>query len=208
VPSLAWFLSPVGIVLLGLLDATVIFYLPLAVDVAVIYLAARGEGLFWLYPILATIGWALGSASTYWAGTRIGSDGLSRWIPERRLAKVKNKVHHSGALAMAATGLLPPPFPTTPVVLAAGALSVSRWKFFPAMAGARLLRLMAVAFLGHLYGSRLIRWMNSDPFLAVVWGLVGIAVLGTAWTIYSLIKKTRGERANRTPDGHAAVEPG
>ena len=51
-PSLAWFLSPGGIVLLGLLDATVIFYLPLAVDVAVIYLAARDEHLFWIYSMM------------------------------------------------------------------------------------------------------------------------------------------------------------
>lgn len=193
-PSLAWFLSPGGIVLLGLLDATIVFYLPLAIDVAVIYLAARDQQLFWLYPILATVGWCVGSASTYWAGTRIGSDGLARFIPERQLEKVKRKVHDSGAFALALAGLLPPPFPSTPVVLAAGALSVSRWRFFPAMAAARLARLMGEAVLAHLYGRRLLRWMNSDPFLAVIWTFVAIALAGTAWTIYSLVKKTRRGR--------------
>lgn len=36
--------------------------------------------------------------------------------------------------------------------------------------------------------------MNSDPFLALVWGFVAIAVVGTAWTTYSMVRKARAER--------------
>ena len=41
---------------MGALDSSLIFFLPLGIDFAVIILAARKPELFWLYALLATAG--------------------------------------------------------------------------------------------------------------------------------------------------------
>ena len=53
---LGYFLTPWGIILMGALDSSLVFFLPLGIDFAVIILAARTHELFCLYAILATIG--------------------------------------------------------------------------------------------------------------------------------------------------------
>ena len=53
---LGYFLSPAGLLVLGALDASLIFYLPLGIDFVVIILTARKPELFWLYALLASVG--------------------------------------------------------------------------------------------------------------------------------------------------------
>ena len=53
---LSYFLTPGGLILMGALDASVVFFLPLGIDFVVIILTARKPDLFWLYPMLATVG--------------------------------------------------------------------------------------------------------------------------------------------------------
>ncbi len=186
------FLSPVGLILLAAFDSSVAFFLPLANDVAIVYLAAGDPGRFWLYPVLATVGSMAGCATTYWLGTRVGDEGLAKWIPERRLDRVRTKVKEAGAVALAVPALIPPPFPYTPFVLASGALEVDAWTFFGALGVMRFARFFAEAWLAHIYGKRLLAWMNSTPFRIVIWGLIVLAVVGTAWSVYQLVQKTRG----------------
>ena len=70
---LGYFLTPVGLVLMGALDASLVFFLPLGIDFVVILMVARKPQLFWLYALLATIGSVSGAAVTYWIGRRWGS---------------------------------------------------------------------------------------------------------------------------------------
>lgn len=191
---LAWFLSPIGLLVLSALDATVVVFLPLALDVVVIYLAAGDDERFWMYPFIATAGSLAGSALTYWIGRRVGEPGLARWVSEGRLKKIQQKVKHAGAFAIAATAFIPPPFPFTAFLLASGALRVHRVKFFASLAAVRVMRFGAEAVLAHLYGKRLVSWMESEPFRIVVWVFVAIALAGTAWTVYALLRKTRRGR--------------
>ena len=53
---LGYFLTLPGVVVMGALDSSLVFFLPLGIDFVVILLAARKPELFWLYAILATIG--------------------------------------------------------------------------------------------------------------------------------------------------------
>jgi membrane protein YqaA with SNARE-associated domain len=188
---LSWFLSPGGIVLLAALDSSVAFFLPLANDVAVIYLAAGDPNRYWLYAVLAAVGSVAGAASTYWVGWRVGEDGLEKWLPKNRLELAKRKVKEVGALALAVPAIIPPPFPFTPFVLTSGALEVDRRVFFPALAAMRFARFLGEAFLAHLYGKRLLGWMHSRPFEMVIWGFILVAVAGSAWSIYRLVGTVR-----------------
>ncbi len=77
---LGYFLTPFGLVLMGALDSSLVFFLPLGIDFVVIILTARHPELFWLYAILATVGSLIGAALTFWIGRKVGEHGLSRLI--------------------------------------------------------------------------------------------------------------------------------
>src|SRR6476619_6117968 len=90
---LGYFVTPAGLVVLGALDSSMVFFLPLGIDFIVILLAARKPELFWLYAILATVGSIIGAAGTFWIGKKAGEKGLSRFVSPRRLKKVERRVN-------------------------------------------------------------------------------------------------------------------
>src|SRR5689334_5140772 len=100
-----------GLWLIAALDSTIIFTLPLAVDIAVIILTSRNHEIFWLYPLIATAGSLCGSAVTYYMGLRVGDAELERFVSPNRLARVRKKLKSKGPIAIAVLDLVPPPFP-------------------------------------------------------------------------------------------------
>lgn len=153
--------------------------MPFGVDALVIYLAARNEGLFWLYPLLATAGSLAGAAATFWIGHKAGDMGLPRLMSSRQLERLRSRARHRGAAALALPALFPPPFPLTPLVLTCGALHVNAWWFLPAFGLVRLVRFSAGAFLGRLYGPSILRFLDGDTARIIVFGFISVAVAGT-----------------------------
>ena len=194
---LHWFLSAPGLFVLAALDSSMVFFLPAAVDITVIFLAAGHREFFWVYPFLATAGSVLGAYGTMLIGRRIGEKSLSSWVPQRRIQQVQKRIKDKGAVALALPGLLPPPFPLTPFVLACGALKVSRSKFVATLAAARFLRFGAEASLAYLYGSRIVNILESRAVQYLMMGLFVIAAIGTAYTLYRVVKSTRHMRTQR-----------
>jgi membrane protein YqaA with SNARE-associated domain len=175
--------SPVGVLVLAALDSTVFFALPFGIDAAVILLAARDRAFAWMVPILATAGSLGGAALTFWLGAKIGDNGLEKYVSPRRLERIRRRVRNTGAIALAALVLLPPPFPFTPVVLAAGALEVNTSKFFITLALCRLLRFGLEAFLAVSYGDRVLSWLDSDTVQGIISAFIVLAIVASAWTI-------------------------
>jgi membrane protein YqaA with SNARE-associated domain len=191
---LGTFASPVGVFLLALLDSTVFFSLPFGIDAAVILLSAHSEGLAWLVPVLAAAGSMLGAALTFWMGRKAGEQGLDRYLDKRRVDAVRRRVGQSGALALALLDLVPPPFPFTAVVLAAGALGVPTRLFFVTLLGARLFRFGVEAFLAVHFGRAILHWIESDVVQDVVFGFT---VFGAALTAMALWRFYRSGRRYR-----------
>ena len=156
------FASPAGVFALAALDSTVFFSVPFGIDAVVIILAARLNGMAWIVPLLAAGGSAVGVGLTFWMGKKIGEKGLERYVPARRLDGIRRRVRNSGAVALAALSLIPPPFPFTPFALAAGALEVPAITFFTAMTVCRLLRFGLESWLAAIYGRRIISWLDAD----------------------------------------------
>lgn len=175
---LGYFLSPLGLVVMGALDASMVFFLPLGIDFVVIVLAARKPEWFWLYALLATLGSVAGAAGTYWVGRKAGERGLTRFVSPRRLKRVKARVDR-GVFVVAALALIPPPFPFTPFVLASGAFGMNPWAFFPALAAVRAFRFAVEAALASYYGSGLLRMMKTSAFETGVGAFIALAVIGT-----------------------------
>ena len=81
-----------------------------------------------------------GVGLTFWMGVKIGEKGLERYVPAKRLERIRQRMAGGGAVTLAALSLIPPPFPFTPFVLAAGALEVRPVTFFTTFTACRLLR--------------------------------------------------------------------
>jgi membrane protein YqaA with SNARE-associated domain len=191
---LGYFLTPAGLVLLGVLDASIVFMLPLGIDFAVVILAARKPVLFWLYALLATAGSVAGGLVTFWIGCKLGERGLALLIKPSRLARVKQRVSRQAALSVAALGVIPPPFPFTAFVLVSGAVGANPWTFCLMLAASRLVRFLAEAGLAAIYGRRILAWMQSTAFEVIVGALTVLAVAGTLISAVALYRSTRGDR--------------
>jgi membrane protein YqaA with SNARE-associated domain len=187
--------SPLGVVVLGALDSTLFFSLPFGIDAAVIILAARLKTLWWIAAILATAGSVAGAALTFWRGVKIGEQGLDRWVPVRRLERIRQKVRKKGAVALAVLDLIPPPFPFTPFVLAAGALEVKSRMFFGTLIACRILRFGAEAALAATYGQGVMRMLDSDLFHEVVMLFIALAIVLTILSLVQVIRTTRTKAA-------------
>jgi membrane protein YqaA with SNARE-associated domain len=192
---LGLFASPLGVVALAFLDSTLFFSLPFGIDAIVIILAARERSLWWAVPLLATAGSVAGAALTFWMGAKIGEKGLERHVPPKRLQQIQERLKNSGAIALAVLDLIPPPFPFTPFVLAAGALKVKRRLFFVALAVTRLIRFGLEAALALAYGPRIIAWLDSNVFKDIVFGCIILAVALTTLSIVRVVRATRPSRA-------------
>jgi membrane protein YqaA with SNARE-associated domain len=187
---LGHFLTPAGIVIMGVLDASMVFFLPLGIDFVVIIMAARKPDLFWLYALLAALGSLAGAAGTFWIGRKAGEQGLARFVSPRRLERVNASVNR-GAFVVAGLGLIPPPFPFTPFVLASGALGMNPWSFFGALAVVRMSRFGLEAALASRYGRGILRWMRTPTFETVVGLFIALAMIGT---IVSAVVVFRGSK--------------
>jgi membrane protein YqaA with SNARE-associated domain len=187
---LSYFLTPSGVVLMGALDASLVFFLPLGIDFVVIIMAARRPEWFWLYGLLATVGSLIGAAATFWIGRKAGEVGLERVVNPKRMKQVKERVSR-GAVVVAALSLIPPPFPFTPFVLASGAAGMSPWTFLGALVAFRLGRFEVEAALASRYGSQILRWMKTPTFEAVVGVFIALAVIGTTISAIGLVRSTR-----------------
>ena len=202
------FASPAGVIVLAALDSTLFFSWPFGIDTVVIVLAARRATLAWIVPLLATAGSLAGAALTFWMGRKIGEQGLERYIPANRLDRVRTRVRDSGAIALGLLDLIPPPFPFTPFVLAAGALEVDTRLFFITLAGARALRFGVEAALAVRYGKAILPWLESPIVENIVLGCIVIAVALTAWSLFKLFRsRTSGRRAAPPAPASAARRP-
>ena len=196
---LGYFLTPPGLVVLGALDSSIIFFLPLGIDFAVIILAAKTPELFWMYAILATVGSVIGAAVTFWIGRKVGEHGLAKLIKPSRLRRVQARVGQGAAVTVAALAIIPPPFPFTAFVLTSGAWRVNAWTFFVTLAGVRALRFAAEAGLAAYYGRGILVWMRSTAFTVTVGAMTAIAIIGTIASAVTLYRGTKRHEQRVAP---------
>jgi|SRR5689334_16525399 len=196
--AIAVFANPVGVVVLAALDSTLFFSLPFGIDAVVIILAARLRAMWWIVPLLASLGSVAGAALTFWMGAKIGEKGLDRWVTdERRLDRIRRQIRDKGAVALAVLDLIPPPFPFTPFVLAAGALEVAPRVFFGTLAVCRIFRFGLEAVLAIRYGSRILSWLDSDIFHDVVTFFIVVALVLTTLSVVKIVRSARSPRQRR-----------
>jgi membrane protein DedA with SNARE-associated domain len=188
------FMSWWGLWLIAALDSTIVVAIPLAVDIAVVILVSRRRELFWFYPIMGALGSLFGAAITFYIGQRLGEPGLEHFVSKGRLDSIRRRIEDKGAVALAVLDLIPPPFPFTACILAAGALDVSTALFFITLGVTRFIRFGVEAVLTFFYGRQIIGWLQSDTFEYIGIFLFAFAVVGTVLAVLKVVRRPHGRK--------------
>jgi membrane protein YqaA with SNARE-associated domain len=160
---------------------------PGTIDLLVIALATDHHGWWPYYAIMAAIGEVIGGYITYGLAKQGGHATLEKKIGQARAGKIYGIFEKHGTATVLAGAVLPPPFPYTTVLVAAGVMQYHKRKFLPALATGRLLRFSAEAALGRLYGRRIINFVAAHYQLAekllivLAIGMVISAIVYFAW---------------------------
>jgi membrane protein DedA with SNARE-associated domain len=180
-----------GLVILAIFDHSFV-PIPGSLDALTIILATGNPEWWWYYALMAIVGSVAGGYLTYRVGRKGGKEALEKRFPQDKMEQVYAKFEKGGFLAIFVPALLPPPFPMTPFLVAAGALALPRKKFLLALLCGRTIRYGGFALLAFFYG----RWMITT--LAkykqpAFWSLVVLAVLGAVigTTIFVVHRRRR-----------------
>lgn len=164
---------------------------PFGVDALVIYLASTHVEVFWIFPLIVTMGSLASNALTYWIGRCAGDAGLPRLLAPRHLDRMKASVQRAGPGRMAAAAVLPPPFPLTPFVLTCGALDLDRRRFFLVFGVMRFIRFTTIALLARHYGERVQQILESHELQTGVTMLAGVMLAVVIATAVVTFRRTR-----------------
>ncbi len=202
---LGYFLTIPGVMVMGVLDSSMVFFLPLGIDFVVIIMAARSPKLFWAYTILATVGSVAGAGFTFWIGRKVGEHGLARLIRRSQLERVRQRVSQGAAVSVGALAIIPPPFPYTAFVLASGAFRVDAWSFFLTLGGVRLLRFGVESALAAHYGRGILAWMKTPTFEVIVGALIALALVGTLVSAIAVWRSAHPREKTERGGGNGVV---
>lgn len=179
-----------GLVLLGALDSSFLT-LPFANDIAVIVLVSMHHARFMLYVAAATVGSTLGCWIMYRVGHAGGENFIRAHMSEQGFARMQRTVGRKGPVLLAVPALIPPPFPFSAFVLGAGALEVKERPFLLMLTAMRFVRFSAEGVGALYFGRGVVRWLQTPGFRFFIEVLMGLAILGSAFSIYKLVRTTR-----------------
>jgi len=170
-----------GLILLGIADNAPFISAPAgSVDVFVILLSAHRHEWWPYYAFMATVGEVLGGYLAYRLAEKGGQETLEKKVGKARAEKIYKYFEKRGFMTVFTGSILPPPFPFTSVVMAAGVMQYPRKKFFSALTAGRTVRFFSVAYLGRIYGQQMIDFFSRHyrPMLYVLISLAVTAGIG------------------------------
>jgi membrane protein YqaA with SNARE-associated domain len=133
-----------GLILLGLADnAPFMSASAGSVDIFVILLSAHRHQWWPYYAFMATVGEVLGGYLTYRLAAKGGQETFEKKVGKARAEKTYKQFEKHGFMTVCTGAILPPPFPFTPVLMAAGVMQYPRKKFFSALTAGRAVRFFA-----------------------------------------------------------------
>lgn len=184
----------VGLFGVSLIDSSIIpLPVPGSTDLLLILLVAHGASPV-IAAVAAIVGSIVGGYLTWATGAKGGEAALHRYLPKRFARRLSGWVERNGTLAVTTSALLPPPFPLMPFLLAAGALGVSRRKFFISFSLARTFRYFLVAWLADAYGRAMVlafRHYLSGWSTTILWVYLGLVVAGILYGVWKFRHQQR-----------------
>ena len=191
-------LGGLGLIVLGLADNTPFLSAPPgSEDVFLILLSAHHPQWWLYYAFMATLGEVLGGYLSYRLAVKGGQETLERKIGKSRAEKIYKHFEKRGFLTVLTGAILPPPFPFTPVVMAAGVMQYPRKKFLPALFAGRAARFLIEGFLGRVYGQQMISLL-SRHYRTLLYLLISVVVIaGIGALVYFIWYRSNQRRGTR-----------
>jgi membrane protein YqaA with SNARE-associated domain len=183
---LAYHAGSLGLLTVGILDSSFLM-LPLGNDFLLLGLVAHHHERVPLYVAAATLGSVLGVLLTLWL-SRKGGDRLAKGRRGRTWKYIEKQMKQKSGWALTLGSLMPPPFPFTVFVAAAGALKVPLKKALSFIAAGRLLRFTMEGVLAIYYGRWILSFAQSPVFKDVAIAILVIALVGSAYSIYGWVR--------------------
>jgi len=168
---------------------------PGSTDLLLLWMVSK-NGNPWLLAFCAVAGSLQGGYIAWSAGRRGGQAALRHHLPSRRFKSVVGWVKRHTILSVFLPAILPPPVILGPLVLASGALGVSRKRFLTVYGAARSLRYGLIAWLGVVYGRNVARMLSgflqkwSVPLICVLAGVVVVGICLVLWQVFRRKSKT------------------
>lgn len=179
-----------GLFALTLLDASFLF-IPFGPDFLLVAMVAREHTMAPFYALLAAAGSVAGCAIIDPLSRKEGEKGLERLLSRHRVQSVTKRVRKSAPWALSVASLMPPPFPFTPIIIAASALQYPRRKLLTVVGIARLARYMTEALLALYFGHQLMEISRSKGVELAVIILIVISLAGSVLTAYKWVEKRK-----------------
>ncbi len=191
-----------GLILLGIADNTPFISAPAgSVDVFLILLAAHHHKWWAYYAFMATVGEVLGGYLTYRLAERGGQQTLEKKVGKARAEKIYKRFEKRGGITVFIGAILPPPFPFTSVLMAAGIMQYPCKRFFSTLTAGRAVRYFAVAYMGSIYGRQMIGFF-SHYYQTVLYILIALAVTASIGAlVYFKWYRPRAQREERERGG-------
>ena len=186
-----------GLFALTLLDASFLF-IPFGPDLLLIALVAQDQKLAPFFALIAAAGSVAGCVIIDAASRKEGEKGLERLLSPRRVRSVAKRVRKSAPWALSIASVMPPPFPFTPVIIAASALQYPRKKLLTVVGIARLARYSTEALLGVYWGHQLVEMSRSKGVELAIISLVLASLGGSIVTSYKWIKRSKTKARSKS----------
>jgi membrane protein DedA with SNARE-associated domain len=171
-----------GLILLGIVDtAPFISIPPGTVDVFLALLASHNRDCWAYYALMATIGEVAGGYATYRHAQKGGEKILEKKAGQSLAQRVDKWFQKVGGGPLVLVGaMLPPPFPFTAVLMAAGITHYPQDSFLLRLSAGRAVRFLVIAYLGRAYGQTVTRFFSRyyQPALYVLIALVVLSGVG------------------------------
>jgi membrane protein YqaA with SNARE-associated domain len=183
---LAYRAGAFGLFCVGILDSSFLF-VPLGNDFLMLGLSARHHDRVPYYVIAATLGSVTGILLTLWVSKKGGEKFKTK--RGRTWKYVESQMKKNAGWALTLGSLMPPPFPFTVFVAAAGALQVPLKKVLPYVAAGRLLRFTIEGVLAIVYGRWILSLADSPALKTTMIVMIAIAIAGSAYSVYTWVRR-------------------
>jgi membrane protein YqaA with SNARE-associated domain len=174
-----------GVFLIALLDSAAV-PLPGGPEAVITLLCWRRASEWLLITVAAAAGSTLGCLFLYGIARAGGDLALAR-IPKEKLDRARRMVDQNATWAVFLCVALPPPIPTKPIILAAGAFRAPALPFTLAVIAGRMVRYSLLAYLGARFGEEAARIIKAR----YMWVALALIALVVAALIARRIRRRR-----------------
>jgi uncharacterized membrane protein YdjX (TVP38/TMEM64 family) len=140
------------------------------------------------------VGALVGGYGAYALGRKGGKEALEKKVSRRKAQRVYDTFGRYGFWSLFVLALMPPPFPYSPFVIAAGVLNYSRRRFFVAVGVARAIRYTALAYLGSRYHQQIFHFF-SEYYLPILWAALALAGIAGGIAAFYILRHKMASRS-------------